>query len=626
MTSPYDPFADPKVRAEMERMGIVHAPGTAAEVLAQLKPLLAADGIDLDDPSGIDLDDLGTDGLQAALDRAVEQHNLTLFTPVGTQREAALRRLARFTRALAADDTTAAEAALSEIGPDAHDGLPAAADVIGTGLGLLDTWLGAGDAGTVRVPKWTKPARAAATDILALARKGRAFDALHSLTIRHGGQAIFGGVMLLVATVLAGRAARHHASIDEVIVDALGPDAAAPEPAAAAPETDESGMPQHPSSSSPTEAADRPQPPTLSRAERAVIRTFGDWLDVQPETDIPSTGEGVRMLRTVFALIRQAGHDPLDVDGVVAFIDEIADWDLPEEVYIALGEYTLFQMDAAETEEWDDLFATIQELRFENAGMGGIVAAAMDAGAAVDADVRFDALVRLRLVSAVSDLLDWIGRSRPIAPSGGVQLTDIAHLGELLGVPVAGSASPHSSDAASEPALPIDEPAADVRRVTSMLEVPALVAWWSALGNAGLIEIKRSRVVPGDAAAEWRSADVPPPQLAEMVAALFLARLLLYPVENRPSATDLEAVDAAIQLVVAGIDVTGTYEPDAPSASRSDARAILQPARELGLLDFVNGRVVVADALRLTIAHGVTTAMMMLNGPEDDEYDDVDVE
>ena len=154
MTSPTDPFRDPEIRAEMERLGIVHEPGSAAASLAELAPLLAAEGIDLNDPDGIDI---GVEELQAALDRATERHNLELFTPVGAQRDAALRQLGRFARALADDDHDGAHAVLSEIGPYAHDGLPAAADVIGVGLGLLDTWLGEGGAGAVRVPKWAGP-------------------------------------------------------------------------------------------------------------------------------------------------------------------------------------------------------------------------------------------------------------------------------------------------------------------------------------------------------------------------------------------------------------------------------------------------------------------------------------
>ena len=411
------------------------------------------------------------------------------------------------------------------------------------------------------------------------------------------------------------RAAREDAPIDEVITGALGVDIGMPQPDGPEAEfagANEGGGQRHPSSSVSNEQSTASQLPPLPRADRAVIRAFGDWLDEQPETDIPSTGEGVRVLRAVFTLIRQSGRDPLTASDVQAFVDETADTDLPDEVFITLEEYTLFQLDATDDDEWDEVNDAIRSVQFDNAGHGGIVAAAMDAGAAVDPDVRFDALVRVRVVTAVSGLLDWIGTSKPVAPSGGVRLADIARIAELLGVPATGMTARRAADVSSQPLFAVDEPAADVARVKSMLEVPALAAWWAALGNVGLIEIAGSRVRPGEAAAEWMSAPTPPAEMAEMLAALFLARLLTHHVDHRPLASDFEAVDTAIELVLAGIDVTGEFELHVSASSRRDALAILRPAHDAGLCRLVDGRVVVTDALRLTVARGVTAAAMFL--------------
>ena len=57
-------------------------PGMADELLRELAPLLAEEGIDV---SNIDVPDLDT--LQQALSRAVERHNMAMFTPVGHARE-----------------------------------------------------------------------------------------------------------------------------------------------------------------------------------------------------------------------------------------------------------------------------------------------------------------------------------------------------------------------------------------------------------------------------------------------------------------------------------------------------------------------------------------------------------
>ena len=59
-------------------------PGMAKELLHELAPLLAEEGIDVDN---IDMPDLDT--LQQALNSAIERHNMALFTPVGQSRELA---------------------------------------------------------------------------------------------------------------------------------------------------------------------------------------------------------------------------------------------------------------------------------------------------------------------------------------------------------------------------------------------------------------------------------------------------------------------------------------------------------------------------------------------------------
>lgn len=62
--------------------------------------------------------------------------------------------------------------------------------------------------------------------------------------------------------------------------------------------------------------------------------------------------------------------------------------------------------------------------------------------------------------------------------------------------------------------------------------------------------------------------------------------------------TNFEGVDTAIDLALERIDVAGEFE--------------------------VDGRVLVTDALRITVARGVTAAAMLLTGPEDDEEPYVD--
>jgi hypothetical protein len=182
-------------------------PGMAQELLRELAPLLAEEGIDVDN---IDVPDLPT--LRAAMDRAVERRNMTMFTPVGHARDLAVTTLRLVTEALAAGDTALAAVILDQVQPEAPgDTSATVAGCIGVALGLLDNWLtdssrqappGLGQ--HVRLPSGHWLGERAATDILVLARKGRAFASLDTLIARQGGKhVLYGSALTLAATIQA---------------------------------------------------------------------------------------------------------------------------------------------------------------------------------------------------------------------------------------------------------------------------------------------------------------------------------------------------------------------------------------------------------------------------------------
>lgn len=180
-------------------------PGMANEMLRELAPLLAEEGIDV---NNIEVDDIET--LQRAMNRAVERQNMALFTPVGERRDVAAAALRLVVEALAADDIEVASAILEQVQPESPDNsAPEVSACIGIALGLLDDWLGGHDdaaparlADRVRLPKGHWVGERAARDILALAGKGRAFRSLGSLLTRQGGpQVLYGSALALTATV-----------------------------------------------------------------------------------------------------------------------------------------------------------------------------------------------------------------------------------------------------------------------------------------------------------------------------------------------------------------------------------------------------------------------------------------
>jgi hypothetical protein len=112
-------------------------PGMANDLLRELAPLLAEEGIDV---NNFDVPDLDT--LQQALNRAMERHNMALFTPVGRARELAAATLRLAAGAIVGGDTKLAAAILDQAQPESADG--SAATVSGC-IGLADQWLSGHD-------------------------------------------------------------------------------------------------------------------------------------------------------------------------------------------------------------------------------------------------------------------------------------------------------------------------------------------------------------------------------------------------------------------------------------------------------------------------------------------------
>lgn len=180
-------------------------PGLANEMLRELAPMLAEEGIDVDD---IDVPDLDT--LQAAMARAVERLNMIRFTPVGQARDLVITTLRLVIGAIAEGNTTLAAGILDQVVPESPDNTVATvAGCIGVALGLLDGWLTGSDSTApkdlgqrLRLPAGHWVGERAATDILVLARKGRAFRSLDTLLTRQGGQhVLYGSVLVLAATI-----------------------------------------------------------------------------------------------------------------------------------------------------------------------------------------------------------------------------------------------------------------------------------------------------------------------------------------------------------------------------------------------------------------------------------------
>lgn len=208
---PEPPLGPPKIQWKS---------GLADELMSELAPLLAEDGIDIHDLEASDLDTL-----QAAMNRAVERRNMALFTPVGQARDVATTTLCLIVEAILDGNTTLAATILDQVQPESPDNSVATvASCIGMSLGLLDNWMTGQTPGAppalstrTRLPSGHWTGERAATDILALASKGRAFRSLRTLIIQQGSHQLLPGSALAVAAATRAWADSTGASRAELI-------------------------------------------------------------------------------------------------------------------------------------------------------------------------------------------------------------------------------------------------------------------------------------------------------------------------------------------------------------------------------------------------------------------------
>lgn len=204
----------------------------------------------------------------------------------------------------------------------------------------------------------------------------------------------------------------------------------------------------------------------------------------------------------------------------------------------ALHAYLHFVQDAGTWAGTEDELETCLQVIHQLPGPGApalplLHALLHDGSDAVPMQVRRDALDRVVVVSAVPDLLGWIGRSRQVTTSGALRLADISRVAALLGVQAAGVRSRRRGEPSLELGSPFDDEPDDWReqpvRVHSMRDVLELDAWWGALLAVNLIELTATTVRPGPRAAEWGSPD---PQVAlaarEELVEEFVVGVLLY--------------------------------------------------------------------------------------------------
>ncbi|MGB3730355.1 hypothetical protein [Microbacterium sp.] len=574
MTSPFD---DPEFRRQMAEMGVQHQPGMAKRMLDQIAPLLAAEGIDLENMNGSDLD-----AVNAALARATELHNLMLFTPVGKHRSLALRVLHRFTMAIGDDDLPLAQGILGGVPIEETDTMPAISHVIGVALGLLDTRHTdpalASARQRMRVPVWPdKQAAAASRDIVPLSNKGRAFDALDRLIARYGGERIMIGAALAVAASVLAQARTERREVAELAASVFSDgeaDAVAP--------------------AAPTGAAFR-RGGNRTDGE-ALALEFQSWLGLQDDIATSDVEFEIHMFRTLLQLAHQWQldlRDPEDVEdfiGMLCEADADAGVDGSEETLTnaleTLDDYVHMRIEVdAEPLVWAGAHQVLEEqLQFGEDDSAAVLQDALSSGLEIPEDERHAALKRLPVVAGVSRLMEWLGSGRAVSATGSLRRAEIQQVAAMIGIRAVGVNRRMRSTGG-------------VAQVMSMGELPLLTAWWSALNIAAVTELTATRVRPGGSADAWLGETTF--EVAEFLAGLVAAEIITDAYFDLDDDDEHEVVTDTVARVVAALG-------DGADAAFELSDMRMRTLEQAGYLERdADGAWIVPDALRSTVARAV---------------------
>lgn len=607
MTDSESPFDDPEVKAAMQRAGVVHRPGLADEMLDELAPLLAEEGIDLNDPNA----DIDIDRLNAAMNYATERHNMELFTAVGEQRSLALATLRDISDAVEQGNTARAGRILDTIEPDATSRRPSAAQLIGTSMELLDSWHSQGPTqaplARLSVPQGLGRGRSAAPDLLALARKGRAYASMNSLMRNHGGLALAHGSALLVAASVVALAEHEQTDFTQ-LADRYLPGAARSSHKPAAPG----------SAFGPAAAA--------AVSSQNFVAEFSAWLETNQSTTTGNTEAKITVLEAIIEQATTEGIDPHLPDEFVAL------WDMVDEFYPrhqaeraceVLHDYVHFRMDTDQDREgWEEAHDVFTASAEGDDDASAAVLDAVQAAEELDDEQRRPLVTELRIISATRELLNWIGTSQPITQAGAPRRRDIATVAAMIGVSAEGVATRPAHTDWDSLAEELGRPVSERQRVyvQSAKELPELMAWWTGLDEAGVIELTSTRIRPGPHADSLTSAAALSLDIADELISVYVAEIVTHPLFTtggpiiRPVVT--QTIARIMEAIVPDSDIVQAPRDGLPQLFQLRAQHELRRLETAGLVEFVNDGPVVPLAVRSPVMLGVMMASAVLESED----------
>ena len=558
----------------------------------------------------------------AAMEQAGIVHNAALVTPFGPRREQSVQVLREFAVALASGDEYGASLVLNEVEPDESAELPAISHVIGTGLMLLDEWHT--DArlkkalAKARVPRWDRPSQAAGREILALARRGRAFAKVDDLIGRHAGLAVYEGAALVVAGSVMALSAYRKVSVAQAAAELFPSENAGRPGLRLVSDASESAFVK------PTSPAGKLTPPP---GVEALVSGFREYLDRTGMYSGPSAEDEVRVFEAVAAIGVERGLDLRRAGDVIAlfreFDDAEAEWDDATAFVLlsTLHDYTHYQADTARNSSpWDDLCDEMTDALDERSSdeppFLGLLADVVQSANEIAPEVRRAAVVKLKIVSGVPQLLAWVGRGRKVTQAGAVRRADIELVAGMIGVAAVGVAKtpPMRFDFGERRKGPV--------YALSMFEVPQLPNWWDALNAVGVIQTNTSSVKPGPDAEVWTAKNGPDEEKADFLVGMFVAYTLMADLDSSGAYFATEMFATAVTELLGLLAPDQMPEETQLSPFPFGRTRAMRDLVESGLIvEHEDGCKEIPVALRSVVARGVMMALALTSSQEGDVDD-----
>lgn len=574
MTESKSPFDEPGFLQLPPGVEIRHYSGPTADLIDQLAPLLADEGIDVEH-----LNEADPELLKAAMMRVVERHNLELSTPVGEQRARTVNTLRELLAAHHAQDGAQIQVLFGSIGPVPTRHRPSSGHLTGVTIETLDTTYRNEQyhpgLHVIEIPKVDTTTRAAAQHILGLAAKGRAFRSLDALLGEHGGFEVSrAGVLLLTATVQA--IANHRNTAFEDVLDEVLP------------------------------AQDEEQPAEellagLRATPQQYLTDFETWLKSQSEvSDIAS-----KVVEIFSTMVHEAydvelnPHDPEDFDDWMLLVHERTD---PKYLGTALEivkYYLQFRLRTSlEPERWHHAHAQITDLTLPHEESPWDFELIYDIAQEVEVDDRYATILDLQIISGSRALYDWLATPRTVTEEGAPKRDDIRVVGRMIGLNLHG--------VTELPSPPVRD------HVTSALDVPELMIWWWTLQELGMLTISDALAQRGPTAEEYFGTERLPFEGAEGLVATYVKIFLVHALEQTP--LEISSVGHTIARLLNALQALPPL--DRPGADDFRAQMVQQRSDEylhsmasMGLVELDRGEPKVHPPLAAAIFYGLMMAM-----------------